>query len=139
MKKLLVLFIILEGVFSYAEDGKFYFTKGSIAYHNRHYKKAAKLFKKSCYMENANGCNAIGFLYDKGIGVRQSYKQAKAFYIAACDMRSANGCNNLGFLYEYGLGVRQNYKKAKKLFGRACDMGSEAGCRNYAHLNRRGF
>ena len=84
----------------------------------------------------AAGCNTLGILYAKGLGVKQNYTKAKNLYKKACNMGFAAGCSTLAFSYINGLGVKQNYTKAKKFYKKSCNMGYKIGCKLYDNLNR---
>ncbi len=90
--------------------------------------------KKACDDGYAQGCINLGFMYDKGIEVKQDYAKALKFYSRACDSGNIGGCSNLGTLYEHGKGVKQDYTKAVKLYTKACDGGYALGCSNLGFM-----
>jgi TPR repeat protein len=76
----------------------------------------------SAYSKDSKGCSFLGYIYEKGIGVKVDYAQAKNYYKKSCTyLYDANGygCTRLGNLYYNGLGVKQNYKQAHKYFQKA--------------------
>ncbi len=77
----------------------------------------------------------LGFLYEKGRGVRQDYHKAREWYEKAAVQGLPEAQLNLGILYDQGLGVRKNLATAKDWFGKACDNGNQTGCDYYARLN----
>ena len=89
----------------------------------------AEDYARACFhFGNAVGCNNLGVMYSKGIGVRQDYNKANELYRKACDMGNGGGCYNLGSSYAFGHGVQEDVVKALELFGRACNLGSQEGC-----------
>ena len=72
------------------------------------------LAKKACKQGNAEGCFALAFLYQEGLGVEQNYQKAVEYYKKACNKYNARSCASLGFAYNAGRGVRQNYFEAFK-------------------------
>lgn len=84
------------------------------------------LLKKSCTLDNAQGCAYTGVAYS----LKSTPDHAKAsFYMdKACQMNSGDGCWNLGYLYAYGLGVTKDEKRAFELYERSCELGYGVGC-----------
>jgi len=54
--------------------------------------EAAELFNKACNGGDMDGCTNLGFMYEKGDGVRQNTSRAKELYGKACDLRFEEGC-----------------------------------------------
>lgn len=90
--------------------------------------------KKACKQGNAEGCHALGFLYEKGLGVEQNYQKAVEYYKKACNKNNAIACASLGFAYNAGSGVRQNYFEAFKYFKKSCDLKHALGCAGIGRL-----
>ena len=125
MKKLLIIFLLLGAIGLQAD----YFIDGTRAYLHNSYKKASKLFKKSCNGGNSMGYVSLGALYNHDKGMKQNYFKAKDYYQKACDAGNPIGCEHLGALYYDGRGVQQNYLKAKELFKKACDGNYTFACK----------
>ena len=75
---------------------------GTEAYSKGDYQKVAELSKKACDSGEARGCLGLGFLYDKGQGVKQNFSTAKQYYGKACDLGLQLGCDNYRKLNEKG-------------------------------------
>lgn len=80
--------------------------------------KGGKDVKRRC----VSGLSCIGFMYYKGLGVRQDFAKAHAIYLSVLqevddEDTDANMC--LGLLYLKGLGVKQDYQKAREYFKRS--------------------
>lgn len=100
--------------------------------------KVAKLSQKACDGGDARGCSFLGFLYERGQGVRQDYQKASELFQKACDGGYALGCSNLGYLYERGQGVKTDYQKASEFYQKACNGGNARGCSNLGYLYKNG-
>ena len=61
-------------------------------------RKAAELYRKSCDLGGASGCNNYGFATERGKGVRANPKKALDLYRRACDLGSQRGCENVKIL-----------------------------------------
>lgn len=55
---------------------------------------AKQSFEKSCNLDEAEGCGALGDMYAEGLGTRKNLKTAKEYYGRACDLGSQRGCDN---------------------------------------------
>ena len=107
---------------------------------SKSYTDAFRYCEKACNLDNGRGCNGLGFLYDRGNGVRQDYQQAKTYYEKACNLGEGFGCIFLGKLYDNpGAGGRTDAKKAKEYYGKACDLGEQQGCDEYRKFNEQGY
>jgi len=95
----------------HARDYRADFTYWSQKIENLHYQ---------CDGGYAPGCNNLGFMYQKGEGVRLDKVKAVELYTKACDRGYARGCYNLGASYESGEGVRQDKVKAVGFYKQAC-------------------
>lgn len=124
-KKPLIIFLLLGTIGLQADD----FIDGTKAYLDKNYKKAFKLYKKSCDGCNSMGCVSVGALYWGGKGIKQDYYEAKYYYQKSCNAGNPIGCEHLGSLYYYGQGTQQNYLKAKELFKKACDGNYSFACK----------
>jgi len=88
---------------------KYFFGKGI----NKDYFKAVKFYSNACkfytkYFDNKNddfttsmsrisvavGCNNLGQMYHKGLGVKLDNFKAKEFFGKACDLQVNEGCEN---------------------------------------------
>lgn len=86
--------------------------------------KAFKYYDKSCELDHAKGCLALGIMYRDGHGVIQNEFKALELYQKACQS-DARECSVLGVLHE---------EQALKYFGKACAVKSQFGCNRYKKL-----
>ena len=56
---------------------------------------ARLLFQKACDNGNMAGCNNLGTLFNKGLGVAQDPAQARLFYGKACEGGIEGACTLL--------------------------------------------
>ena len=119
-----IFFLAIVGAGNvFASDAKDWFEKGQVAAREGNYQKAVSLFKKACNAGAAGGCNDLGVLYAKGLGVNQSYTKAASLYKKACDGGDTKGCTNLGVMYYKGQGVPLNKIKAYQYWMKAAKQG----------------
>jgi hypothetical protein len=59
------------------------------------YARAVALFSQSCDGGDAKGCEALGLMYDLGIGVSRDALHAMTLYSKACDGGDADGCDHV--------------------------------------------
>lgn len=60
--------------------------------------RAYELYKNSCELGLAKGCNEAGFMSERGMGVNADVKAAVKFYEKACKMGLEVGCENAKIL-----------------------------------------
>ena len=72
--------------------------------------------------ENAEAQAFVGYLYEVGLGVKQSYSDALAWYQRAGDNGSTKAQHNLGMLYFNGMGVEQDHVAAYQWFLKAANQ-----------------
>ncbi len=80
---------------------------------------AAKYFRKACKAKVMPGCTRLGFMFQKGFGVRQSAEAAVKLFTQSCDGGDPDGCALLATMYMHGEGVEADPKKAAELMERA--------------------
>lgn len=67
--------------------------------------------------------NELGFMYTRGLGVKQDNAKAMEWYLKASELGEKMGMANVGYLYFEGLGVEQDYSMAKEWFYKAAELG----------------
>jgi hypothetical protein len=100
------------------------YDQGKSAYDRKDYASARKLFAQACDGGELRGCNYLGFIYAKGLGVQSDEVAAGKIYQKACDQGSLTSCAGLGSTYQ-DLG---NGEEARKYFKKACDGGLIEAC-----------
>ncbi|WP_051919153.1 lipoprotein [Basilea psittacipulmonis] len=79
----------------------------------------------------------LGYLYVKGLGVKQDYQQAAKYFRLGAIQGDTTAQFNLGLMYKRGLGVKQNYQQAFKYFKLAADQGHERAQATLRELSAR--
>ncbi|MBQ7219891.1 MAG: sel1 repeat family protein [Synergistaceae bacterium] len=99
------------------------------------------------YMEaalqgNSDAQNALGELYEDGLGVRQDYRKAFEWYLKAAEHGEVRAQNSLGRMYKDGKGVYrndENYRTAFLWFEKAANNSSIYAKYNLACMYENGL
>lgn len=59
--------------------------------------------KKWIFIHDMIGCTGLGYMYEKGDGVRQDMQKAKSLFSTACDGGDQDGCKNYRRLNKEGI------------------------------------
>jgi uncharacterized caspase-like protein/predicted nucleic acid-binding Zn-ribbon protein len=86
------------------------------------YTTALKVWLPLANDGDAEAQNAVGEIYEKGLGVAPQYDLAAQWYAKAAAQNFNRAQLNLGALYEKGLGVPRDPAKALELFRRASGL-----------------
>lgn len=81
---------------------------------------------------------AVGYMYEIGIIVKQDYKKAVEWYEKAAIKGLPQAQYNLGFMYYNSQGVRQNYKKALEWYKKAASQGYSSAQNNIGFMYDNG-
>ena len=99
-----------------------------------HYNLGGILRKLACTRGDGEACYSLGFMYNRGMGVREDDFRAAAFYSNACEDGYPGGCRNLSFMYE-GNGLAKDTTLAAALHEREltflsqdCAAGDASSC-----------
>ena len=98
------------------------FVAGLNAIDRQHYSTAFRAFKPLAEQGIAEAQNNIGFLYEKGFGVKRNYATAISWYTRSANQSLPEAQHNLGMLNYQGYGVEQNMTIAKRWFTKASDQ-----------------
>lgn len=99
------------------------FRSGLSAYNRGDYLAAVREWWPLAEHNDANAQAGLGFLFFKGLGVRQDDAQAAAWFGRAAEQGQPEAQLLLGSLYYYGSGVRRDYVLAYKW----CDLAQANG------------
>jgi uncharacterized protein len=108
-----------------------------VAFHNKDYATAFRLFSPLAEQGDARAQNTIGAMYLKGAGVVQDNREAVKWFSKAAEQGDVRGQHNLGIMYNKGLGVAQDYVQAHKWLNIAGANGSEVGRKNRDKLAKK--
>lgn len=90
--------------------------------------KANPFFEKACEGGEPVACNALGFSYEKGLGVTADPARARTLYENGCQLGDGAACRNAGVLRRDGTGGEADAKTAASFFDKACEKGDAPGC-----------
>ena len=86
---------------------------------------AHKAFDTSCYMKNALGCYALGYVYEHAQGVEFTIYDAYDGYSRACKLGNDDGCKALGFEnYEKNIEIYEKFESIAE----GCKFGNIDDC-----------
>ena len=83
--------------------------------------------KKSAKQGYEKAQNTVGYMYEKGLGVRRDYKEAVRWYREAAECGYPYAEYNLAGMYYKGKGVKQNLSSAYSWYKRCAAHGLESG------------
>ena len=105
----------------------------------KNYTQAFRFSTKACDGGNMGACNNLGFLYKKGLGVKQNGAKALELYSKACESGENKSCYNVGLTYYFGnAGVKKDYTKARSYYAKACELDVPMACFNLGCMYANG-
>ncbi len=111
---------------------------GVDAYQRRDFKAAFDEFLAAAQAGDPVAQNALGALYNHGLGVDVDNAQAAFWYQKAADQNYPMAMRNLGTLYTNGHGVPFDLTQAKIWFAKAAELGDTEAARRLAALQPLG-
>lgn len=103
------------------------------------YAEAVLWYRKAAEQGNANAQTNLGFMIEKGYGIKQDYIEAIRWYRKAAEQGNDLGQANLGLMYQNGLGVEQDYTEAVRWSRKAAEQGNATGQTNMGFMIEKGF
>lgn len=104
--------------------------------------RATDLFNSTLRAANRGDISAIsnlGFMYVKGIGVKQNEKDGLELYRKAAELGHMTSQFNLGVMHAKGRGVKQNYAEALKWYLMAAEQGDITAQTTVATMYSKGI
>ena len=89
-----------------------------------HWEIAAQLLRTGWTAEDEAALNNLGWMYQKGLGVKQDYPEALSWFRKSASQGSAGAQDNLGWMYLNALGVEHDYTEAMSWFHKAAARGN---------------
>jgi TPR repeat protein len=68
--------------------------QGLVAYENRNFHKAVKIFSRACKNGYANACYNLAIVYENFEGVKANESKIKKLFKRSCDLGFDLGCMN---------------------------------------------
>ncbi len=96
---------------------------GREAYLMRDYATALKAFQDE---GSADSLYMIGYMYDRGEGVKEDKKEAATWFRKAAELGDVRAQYRIGQMDQYGYGVEQNNEEAAKWYRKAAGQGFES-------------
>ena len=93
------------------------------AVNKRDYPAAAAWFRKAADQGNAEAQEALGMMYESGMGVPQDNAEAASWFRKAAEQEHDGAQFRLGGMYESGKGVPQDPAEAAAWYRKAADQG----------------
>ncbi|HWT96193.1 MAG TPA: tetratricopeptide repeat protein [Terriglobales bacterium] len=110
------------------------FQEGADAYNKGDYQTALGEWMPLAQSGNAQAQNAVGALYDNGLGVASDEAEAFRWYSMAANQNYPMAMRNLGTMYATGHGVPYNLPQAQLWLGRAASAGDSVAAKRLAGL-----
>lgn len=116
------------------------FQKAMHAYINRDFVEMIRLMKSLADQGYAKAQAKLGWIYERGIGVKSDYEKALELYHKAMNTDDGFAYARLGFMYQRGIGVEKDTQKSVELLRKAIAKGHGLGHAflGYAHFVRAG-
>ncbi len=114
------------------------FEAGEKAFREGLYEVALNRFQESAAEGYPPAQYHLGFMYDKGLGVKKDHAVAAIWYTRAAQQGYAYAQNNLAELYRQGLGVKKDLQQAAKWYREAARRGILNAQFSLAEMYRRG-
>jgi TPR repeat protein/serine/threonine protein kinase len=100
---------------------------GVMYFEDKRYDLALPWFLGAGGQGHARAQSNLGFMFEKGLGVRQDYAQALNWYRKAAAQGDASAQCNLGDMYFNGEGVKRDYSEAVGWSRKAAEQGFAEG------------
>ena len=123
MQKLLLQTICLLSALTASAAVAAPFTAGITALNRQHDATAFRAWKRIADLGDAEGQNNIAYLYERGMGVKQSYQNAKIWYELAAAQGLPEAKHNLAMLTYQGHINGRDTRKSVEWFREAADAG----------------
>jgi TPR repeat protein len=94
------------------------------AYRLKRYLEAAELYQKAAEQGHAVAQQALGYMYQWGLGVNNDYKKALHWYQLGAALGDASAQTSLGSMYENGMAVDQDYDQALAWYQKGAEQGN---------------
>lgn len=104
--------------------------------HKKDRAEAAKWFRKAADQNHAAAAAVLGYLYERGDGVRADPAEAAQWYRKSADQKNSDGLFNLGRAYEHGIGLSRDMGQARTYYQKAAAAGSRDAQQALAGLGK---
>jgi TPR repeat protein len=108
------------------------------AYDRQDYASAVPEYRKLALAGDVWGMSRLGYLYDRGLGIRQDDVQSAYWLRKAAEAGNVHSMYNLAVLYGSGKGVAQDFAQAVNWYRKAADAGDVDGMAGLAFMYSNG-
>ena len=137
MKCFFLTSMILSMLIVTANASDDYFNLGNLAYVNKDYNKAYKLYTLGSIDGDKFAQLQLGKMYLNGKGVTKNIKKAKNWFLRSAENGNPHAQFELGLLYRFGNGVLQDHVQAYKWFNLASIDGYGPAISNRDYLYKK--
>ena len=113
------------------------FNLATLYYKTGDFAKSFKSFLKAADNGDAQACNIIASMYQRGQGVQYNIDQAVQWYRKAANAGYAQAQNSLAYMYALGRGVQIDRTQARKWFESAAEQGLNIAQQNISLLEQK--
>ena len=111
----------------------------TMALKNDYWEIAALLLRVGWSTEDKRVLNNLGWMYQKGLGVKQDYTKAMFWHLRAARKGDSSAQNNIGWMYLNGLGVKQDFTIAIFWYRKAANQKDAAAQNNLGWMYSKGL
>ncbi|CUS34678.1 SEL1-like repeat protein [Candidatus Nitrospira nitrificans] len=104
--------------------------------HKKNRTEAAKWFRKAAEQNHGAAAAILGYLYERGDGVKADPAEAAKWYCKSADQNNSDGLFNLGRAYEHGIGLSKDIGQARTYYQKAMVAGSRDARQALAALGK---
>jgi TPR repeat protein len=113
--------------------------KADASYEARNYSDALNWYKQSAVKGDPTAENLVGWIYQKGLGVKEDDAEALKWYLMAAVQGFAASQTNAGWCYQNGLGVAADTRAAIEWYQKAIAQGNDSAEINMGYLYENGI
>ncbi|WP_278542021.1 tetratricopeptide repeat protein [Oxalobacter formigenes] len=129
------LLLIIGASLAVADNVK----EGNRLYDAGKYQEALTYFMKPDAQNDPETINLIGYMYQKGQGVKENHQKAFFWYQKAAEAGLAVAQFNVGLMYQYGKGVSKDMAKAVEWFKKAAEQNDTNAQMKMGYLTVKGI
>ena len=111
----------------------------TMALKNDYWEIAALLLRAGWNTEDNRALNDLGWMYQKGLGVKQNYTSALFWYSRAAKKGDSEAQKNIGWMYHHGLGVKKDYTIAIFWYRKAANQKNATAQNNLGLMYSKGL
>ena len=113
--------------------------KADASYEARNYSDALNWYEQAAAKGDPTAENLIGWIYQKGLGVKEDDAEALKWYLKAATQGFAASQTNAGWCYQNGLGVAADTRAAIEWYQKAIAQGNDSAEINMGYLYENGI